>query len=449
MKMHLVLLFFMALSIAWSMIATDKLRSVMMPWCLAILLMNMACAAFYAGTLRVGYALSNYFCYMVLCDGFAFGKRGKNPSWMLFMVFWAYMLIACFFGYYSLDGVFYWIKIIFTSFCCGYYVARWAVRSDGALRRISVAFSITGAITLLLYLRHGGMTVMDVEHGTRAGLDAETLGGDIQSNANYTAACMSYLMILLVFAIVRPVKTKKDGLLRWVSAVEFVVAGTMMVRCGSRGAVLGLLPSICFAVLRGGGKRKVSIGVLLAACIAMAISVFFVMRNVDELRAFRFTEGRYDTFDYDTIEDRITTGRVSMWKNNLLAMTPIDYMFGRGFSKRSIAENERSGRQVLTAGNAHSMYMTVFYHAGSIGLLLFFAFMYKCWRSGLKMGLRGRMALVFFGTWALMGVGESAGMTGTFLGVIGGIGCGLLTQGVAMNSEFGERDYYYHPLANY
>ena len=444
MKLYLAVFLFMVLSVIWNMITNEKWRRILMPWCLAILLMNMACATFYSGMMRVWYTLSNFFCYMVLCDGFGLGKRGKNSLWMLFMVFWAYMLVACFFGYYSFVGILYWIKIIFTTYCCGYYVARWVVRSEGALRQISIAFTVTGGITLLLYLRHGGMTVMDVDQGMRAGLDATTLSEDMHSNANYTAACMTYLMIFLVFAIVRPIRTQADTWLRWISAIEFVLAGTMMVRCGSRGAVIGLLPAVLFVISSKGGqlKQRVKIGAMVVVAMAMLASVYFVMRNVESLRAFSLTQVEDGDF-YGTVGDRITTGRMSMWKDHLSMMTPIDCMIGRGFTKQSMMTDIRTGRTALTAGNAHSMYMTVFYHAGSIGIFIFLFYILVCLRRGMKMGLRGHVALVFFGAWVLMGIGESAGMTGTFLGVIGGIGCGLLTQGPAANSEFGERNYFW------
>ena len=440
MKEHIVVIFFMVMSGVWGMVVNDKWRRVFMPWCLAVLLMNLSCGAFYVGPLRVVYALSNYSIFVILCDGFGFGKRGHNPVWKLFMVFWAYMFLACFWGYYAIEGVFLWIKVLFTSFCCGYYFSRWAIQSEGAMRRTSLAFAVTGAITLFLYWRHGGIAVMDESMGGRAALDAETLAEGVKSNANYTAGALSNLMMFLLFAIIRPVRSREDVWLKWISAAELAIAGIMMIRCGSRGAVIGLLPALWFVVSSGKGrlKRKVRIGVLVAAGIVLSIGVYFVKGNVGELRAFRIYSDDTSSY-YDSSMDRLTTGRSSMWKWHLSMMTPIDYMIGQGFTKESMVASERTERLRLTIGNAHSMYMTVFYHAGTIGVFIFLFYILGCLRRGMKMGLRGRVALVFFGAWMLMGIGESAGMTGTFMGVIGGIGCGLLTQGPAANSEFGER----------
>ena len=130
--------------------------------------MNLSCGAFYVGPLRPVYAISNYSIFVVLCDDFGYGKRGRNPVWMLFMLFMVYMFVACLFGYYKIEGFFYWLKILFTSICCGYYFSRWAIRSEGALRRMSLAFAVTGVITLFLYWRHGGIAVMDESIGGRA-----------------------------------------------------------------------------------------------------------------------------------------------------------------------------------------------------------------------------------------------------------------------------------------
>lgn len=442
MKAYIVVLFFMAMSVLWSLVVNDKWRRVLMPWCMAIMLMNISCAAFYVGPLRLIYGLSNYMIFVVLCDGFGFGKRGQNPVWTLFLVFWAYMLAACLLGCYKIEGLFYWIKILFTSICCGYYFSRWVIRSEGALRRTSLAFAVTGMITLYLYWRHGGIAVMDSSMGMRAHLDVETLAEGVKSNSNYTASVMMFLMMFLMFAIIRPVRSCADTWLKWVSAAEFTIAGIMMIRCGSRGAVIGLLPALWFVVSSGTGrlKRRVRIGVMVTVGIVMAIGVYFVKGNVESLRAFKLSDSEAT---YATTMDSVTTGRVSLWERILEDMKPIDYIVGKGLVKTAYRVDDDTGARSLTVGNAHSMYITVLHHAGTIGLILFFSVIISCFRQGLRMGVRGRIALVFLGSWVLTGIGESSSLTGTFAGVIAGICMGLLTLGPAANSEFGEKEIYW------
>ena len=186
-------------------------------------------------------------------------------------------------------------------------------------------------------------------------------------------------------------------------------------------------------------KRLVARGHKVVAVTVLFVPlVILMMKGAETIRFVNLSGAGQE--GYGDKGDMMTSGRVSMWKRNIETMSPLQIAVGRGMAKYSYSDdvNERRAGRV-TAGNAHSMIMTVLYNSGIAGLVLFLAFLSVSAARGLKMGDRGRMALLFIGTWLFSGLAESWGMVGGSSALLCGFGIGLLSHRVARNSEFDER----------
>ena len=425
------------LTFFWRNLAPARVRSVAVPWAFAILIMNVACASFYWGPIRAAYVLMNYSAYIIMLDGFDFDRKRNNPAWTAFLVFWGYMIISGLFGYYKLGAMFYWTNIFLTTFCCGYFTARWVLRNENGLGKLLFSMACVSCITMFLYAKHGSFSAIEVGTEGRAGFDMDTLAEGVKSNVNYTAMVMLNFIPFLIIGLLRTIREKKDRLVKWMSAGALLLSGLVLVRTGARNGAVGLLPSVWYFLFSTTNrvKRRKRIGIFIMVTIVFVPSVIITMKGAESIRFVRLS-GMGERFG-GTKSDDITSGRMSMWMNNLKDMTPIQIMVGHGLFK-----NGKSEEGKLTAGNAHSIYMTVLYNSGIVGLLLLVIFFSISFRRGMKMGDRGRIALLMIGTWLFVGTGESWGMIGGATALLGGFGIGLLSHRVAENSEFGERDVY-------
>ena len=425
---------FFIVCLLWRQLAPPALRSKLIPWALAVLLMNLTCGAFYWGPFRAIYAFSNFIAYAIMCDGLWLGKKGRNAAWTAFLTFFAYLSISTLFGYYPFEGLVYWAHILLTSFCCGYYVARWMVRTEGAVTRLTLAVACVSVVILYLYWKHGAMMAVDEQFGgLRGGFEESTLAEGVVANVNGIAGAMLSCALFLVLGIAQQANTKLKKILKIVCALEMVLAMIVLVRAGSRGALIGFVPVAWYYLFPKLRKAKVGRRVVLAIILLVAIGL--CVRRImgsSELRVFDF-KVHADT--YATAADSLTTGRMTMWEKNVARMDSVEKLVGAGMFIE--CKSRETGR--VAAGNAHSLYMTIFYNSGFMGLLFLLIFLVTSVTMGLRMRNRGHMALMFIGAWMLTGLGESAGMTGTFYGVLCGFGIGLLTKGYAFNSEFDER----------
>lgn len=426
---------FFIVCLLWRQLASPALRSKLIPWALAVLLMNLTCGAFYWGPFRAIYAFSNFIAYAIMCDGLWLGKKGRNAAWTAFLTFFAYLSISTLFGYYPFEGLVYWAYILITSFCCGYYVARWMVRTEGAVTRLTLAVSCVSVVILYLYWKHGAMMMVDEQQygGLRGGFDESTLAEGVVANVNGIAGAMLSCALFLVLGIAQQANTRLKKILKIVCALEMILAVIVLIRAGSRGALIGFVPVVWYYLFPKLRKAKVGkrVGFAVILLLVIGVGVRRIMGS-SELRAFDF---KVHADSYATTVDSLTTGRMSMWKNHIARMDTVEKLVGAGMFIES--KSRETGR--VGAGNAHSLYMTVFYNSGLVGLVFLSMFLVTSITLGLRMKNRGHMALMFIGTWMLTGLGESAGMTGTFYGVLCGFGIGLLTKGYAFNSELGER----------
>ena len=440
MSHHIAFIALIVLTLLWRNFVPDSLRRVAVPWAFAVLLMNIACGAFYWGPMRTAYALMNYMAYVVMLDGFDSGTKRNNPAWSFFLLFWGYMTLSSFYGYYLGAALFYWLNIFLTTFCCGYFTARWVARTENGLSKLLFAMACVSCVTMFLYARHGGFAAMDAESGGRAGFDIDTLAEDMKSNVNFTALVMLTLIPFLVVGILRSVRIKRDKITKMLAFAALLLCGLTLVRTGARNGSVGLLPSLWYFLFSTTNrlKRRKRIGLFIAVTVLFVPLVILMMKGAETIRFVNLSGAGQE--GYGDKGDMMTSGRVSMWKRNIETMSPLQIAVGRGMAKYSYSDdvNERRAGRV-TAGNAHSMIMTVLYNSGIAGLVLFLAFLSVSAARGLKMGDRGRMALLFIGTWLFSGLAESWGMVGGSSALLCGFGIGLLSHRVARNSEFGER----------
>ena len=126
-----------------------------------------------------------------------------------------------------------------------------------------------------------------------------------------------------------------------------------------------------------------------------------------------------------------------MYQMNLATMSATEKLFGKGgMNSLYTSRGERITR--FRGANAHSIYMTIFYRTGFMGIMLFAIFVFVFFAQAKRMGFRGNMAKFFMLCFLLTGVGESWGMNGGATAILAGFAMGLLSRRPATNSEFHE-----------
>lgn len=435
MKEYIIFFSLIILSFLWCQVVPKRIKDAVVPWMFAWVIYNVCCAAFYVGALHALLAISNYSAVIIMCDGFGYGKRGKNGVWIALLIFWGYLTISPVWGCYTLKGMFFWLNALCTSLCCGYYVARWVINTERGLCKLLFAMICVTTVIMILYSSHGALA--QVEEGIgRAGFDSDTLDVDVKSNVNYTALVMHCIMPFLVVALLRPPRMKWDKMMRFGALILMMLVGLVLIRTGSRNGVVGALPALWYFLFSTTSrvKRRKRILMLIIVTILFIPLMLKMMSGAESIRAFDFENK--ELADHAVGAEKWTTGRMSMWVNEVGRMDLMQKIFGRGFERFDLVRGK------VNAGNAHCMYMTIFYHSGMLGILLFLIFLFNVLSCGLKMGDRGRMGLLFLGTWLMTGIGESWGMGGGAIAIIGGFGIGLLTHGPVGNTEFWEHIQY-------
>lgn len=437
MNQYITIFLFLSLTFAWHYLVPRSVHDKVLPWAFAALMCNICCSTFLSGFFHAILGLLNYTLFAIICDGFSLEYRNQNPSWKAFMFFWAYMVASSLWGDYRVSGIAYWLNILFTSFCIGYSVALWLLRTPWGLRKLSLPMILLSFLAVVLYAKHGGLNQIEAGAG-RAAFDAETLGEDIVFNENSIAIYMVMLLVFMEIAYMRTALSKKERILKFAALGVAVPLALILIRAGSRGGALCLLPMTLYFLFSTGNqtKRRTRIALFVVGVLVIAVGVSYTMKGAHSIRAFSL-RGEDSEASYLTDADQLTTGRVSMWERNISMMTDIQMVFGRGLWTISDKTNR------VTAGNAHCMYMTILYNSGYVGVALFLIVLCLIISESKRLGDRGRMAGVFFGIWMLHGVGESWGMIGGGTAILGGIGFGLLSRCQIRNPEFLGR---YNPM---
>ena len=425
-----------ACTIIWRYIATDKLRNMLMPWALAVVILNATCAQFYFGALHAMLALLNYSAWIICIDGFNCGRYSRNRIWSVFLMFWGYMMISSFMGYHAFQGMASFLNALIVSFCVGYYLSVLVCRIEGGVSRVNLAITCASLIIGYLYMKYGAFTSMEVLQESRVVFDEERfLRDDMVNNVNRTALCMCAVLPFLLVAAFGIAFTRVQRIIKWFSIAGFVLCLVTLIKTGARNGGVALIPMGLYLLSSTRNRSKRWKKYLLIGCtfITCVVGVRYVMRGSENIRALEFfsSDGGIGMKSLD----EISSGRIGWWVAEFNSMTTTEVFLGRGFEKSAL--NER-GRAMLM--NYHSIYMFVFLHGGLVGLFLMMFFFGVFWVVAHRKGERGKMAMMFMGVWALGGIGEAAGITGGVTGILAGFAMGLCSDNPIKNTELMNED---------
>lgn len=435
-------------SLLLSRVFNSKQKMWLVPFCIMYSMGLVTTAGSIGGFAHFMFTVWNFVVVMVLCNGFPSSDWKGNPVWKAFLFFGVYMFIIVFTGYFPIIGACRYINEFVTTFAAGYFLSCWMCKNPNALNRVQVFVLIAAWFAIIYAIRHGGLNPALLDASGRAALDSDSLEEGVTQNVNHTALTLSCLLPFLVTLMLKPAEKIGESFVKWAASAAFVIIVLMIIRTGSRNGALAFIPCIWYFFNASKKKGRLAVQIFLAVFIfaAIAVGLKLVMRNASSIRAFDFL-GQSGAEIYETAGDALTSGRISMYKSNLDNMSVIEKLVGKGFmmSDNVWSFDRKTGLYVknrkLTSGNAHSMYMTVFYRSGFIGVFLFVVFLVKAIRQGLRLGNRGRIGLVFLGVWLMTGVGEAWGMIGGHSAILAGIAMGLFTNNVVQNPELmTERD---------
>lgn len=379
----------------------------------------------------------NFIPVLIICSRYRLQDVRRNPTWATFVLFYAYMVVIAFTGYYPIDGPAYFVQIFLTSFLTGHCVARWCCQTEGALRKLLMPLLLVSVVCVAYYVFNmGALSAQTLDDLGRIEL------GEVDSE---TANVFNPNQLALIFCSILPfvlLSFKWTG--RWAIVQKLValactlLLGLVLVRTGSRNGALGLLPSAWYFIhLSKSGKingRYLVLGIAIG--FIFLLGVFMTNKGVEKIRFFDF-QGSQQEFYGDTL-NRMSTGRWEMYHNSIAKMTSRQKCFGAG---AALSQYSHMGELVtrFRGGNAHSIYVTVFLRTGFIGTLLFLIVIVQFFVNVRRIGrVRGQIAMMLFSIWLMTGVGESSGMLGGLTAILAGMGMGLVSLKPAINSEFGE-----------
>ena len=425
-----VFVLFLIITFVWRFSASKEVKDKIYPFAFAGVFINVVCAPFMPAVIHGIFGVLNYVLFAILCDGFALNDKVDNPSWRAFTVFLGYVVFSSLWGVQKAQGVFLWLNALVCSYGCGYFAALWILRTEGGMRRILTAMVYVAGITVIAYIRHGGLTQLDM-FDARGGIDMDTVAEGMKFNVNAVAAHMVLLLVFLVLAIFGIVANRMSRHIKIAAIVLAVIAAITMVRSGSRSGGICLLPIIIY-VLGTLKEKRAKVSTALVSMVLLAgvvVGLRSVMGGTGSLRAFSIID-KESNASFETEMEAITTGRVTLWQSLAEGMTTREKVFGRGL----FLIDEKTGKG--SVNNAHSIFVTIYLNSGIVGLALLLVAVSKCIVEGFRFGARGRMSLLLTGVWLLHGLGESWGMTGGAIAILAGMGIGLLSHCQIGNSEF-------------
>lgn len=429
--MWLLTIALISFTILWRQVANERLRSILMPWAVAVLMMNVTSASFYWGWLHALLALTNYAAWIICLDGFAYGTRSNNRVWQVFILFWGYLMLSSFMGSHPFQGVATLLNAFISSFCVGYYIALWTCKTEGGLRRLNITVTCASVIIGYLYIKHGAFASMDKLQETRAVFDATTFEDkDMVVSVNYTALAMCSVLPFLLVASMAISRDRVQKIFKWVALGAMVLCLTVLIKTGARNGGLALLPLGWYLLFSTKNKLKKRSRRFLVIAVVILCAVFAmrIMRGTEGVRALRFfsTGGG----ERGVTLNEISSGRIQWWIDEYNSMTPVQVLLGRGFVKESL--NERGRAELF---NYHSIYVLVFLHSGLVGIFLMVIALGTFFVVACRKGDRGRMAIMFLSVWALTGVGEAAGVRGGVTAILAGFAMGLCSDNPVRNTE--------------
>ena len=411
-------------------------RNVMVPLALAyyLLVIVVIGAVGTSGLVHFLFTSMNFVPVMIMCDGLNAKEWHGNAAWKAFVFFYVYMTIIGLTGYLPMSCTMFYLQSFLNTFAAGYFVARWVCRTEGGLRKLVVPLIGVAIVAIIYYVQNQRLLSNELDVYGRMDV-SELIDDDHVVNVNGIALRIDAILpfLLLAFFYVR-----KYLFVKYVALASAIILGLLLVRTGSRNGTLVLLPCIWYflhASVRGRLKMKYVVALIIVGVI-FTVGVLFTNKGVNIIRAFDFSGESQMGIEYSAM-DRISTGRWSMYQQGLSYMSPTAKIFGKGgMNSLYSSKGERIVR--FRGANAHSIYMTIFYRSGLVGILLFVIFLCVFFAEAKKMGFRGNMAKFFMLCYLLTGIGESWGMNGGATAILAGFAIGLISRRPATNSEFGE-----------
>ena len=392
------LIFEIIFSLIFKAIIPLRLRDKMTPWVFAWLLTWTAITPF----VPVRYFFFGVFLFYLsisfLTDGYSLKMCGRNGVLCFFLMFWGWMLISMAFGEYSLICFSQYLIILFELIAVGYFVGMWAMRTPDGMKKLLRATAVCFSIVAFFYVSTGSLSPENMDANMRAGVNLEEVadGMDMKSNVNWIGLSMIGLLPYLYLCIlsVRNSSSKHLKLIKLFAVVNAVILSVVLIRTGARNACLGLLPIAWYFLSdKTGGNRIKRIAIFAALVIGLGMIILITTSSISELRVFSYEKGM-NLNEY-------SSGRVDWFLNYWDSSTATEHWFGSG----AWYDIKEDGSIVL--GNFHSMYMQIFRQSGFVGILLFVLFSTALLFRGLQIGMRGKIVIMFFGVWALTGIGEA------------------------------------------
>lgn len=416
---------------------SPRARNIMVPLALAynfLVVVVIGSIGGKSGIIHFAFTSLNFFPVMIMCDGLNSVEWRGNPAWKAFVIFYAYMTLIALTGYLPMSCTMFYLQSFLNTFAAGYFVARWVCRTEGGLRKLVVPLIVVSCLAVLYYVRNQGLLSGELDKYGRMDV-SELIDDEHMINVNGIAL---RICAIVPFILVAFLQFKKSPIFKYMALFSMILLGLLLVRTGSRNGALVLLPIVWYFLHASGvGRiRAKYVVILFVVGVVFLVGVFFTNKGAKVIRAFDLI-GRSQDEIYNTGLDKMSTGRWSMYANNLRRLSSAEMIFGKGgMLSLYSSKGERIVR--FRGANAHSIYMTIFYRSGLVGILLFVIFLCVFFAEAKKMGFRGNMAKFFMLCYLLTGIGESWGINGGATAILAGFAIGLISRRPATNSEFGE-----------
>ncbi len=353
---------------------------------------------------NIATVLVNYIGMAFLLDGFDLKMMRKNGVLVAFLIFWGMLLASTLWGEDTSAAFAYYAYLLINLSLVGFYLGMWVVRRPDGLERLLKTMVVFGFVVIvLLVLRRGALSGSLDDFGGRYAVSMDFPGNrdaeDVNVN-NFAVACSSILTISLVFVFMQGMRFRHK-IIWWLSLANVIVSVVLIIRTGSRNGALGLLPCALYAFTAR--QRRSVWFVIVSNMLVIAgicIMVYFFTSEQGYLRAFDFSAARASSLE-GSIMNQITTGRWSSFEAQISQMKGIDWLIGRG----TIWTVYETGANAVVWG-ALCIYVTVFVVSGSLGMFAMLCYFFVTVRRTLQMGQMGRIALLMFAVWAILGVGE-------------------------------------------
>ena len=391
----------LGLSILLKFFIRGRLRDALMPWSVSLLFFHPNYVNFTSGGIHFILMVCYWLNMALVLDGCVLRNCTKNKQMAWWCAFWGYLTLTSLWSEYPIMGVLWYANVLMELFLVGYFWGIWVLRTPNSWVRLRLPVVVVSILSYLIYHKYGFGESLN--HIGRASIDATMLDYGETHNVNEVGAALApYLPLLCVLLV----KIKNHGFREWImkclTCVAFVLVSIDMIRTGARNSCLVFFP--CAWYLFFGGQLHINQAAkrMFFFSILIIISIFcisIVMKDAEHIRAFRFLD---DSGGFDL--QQISSGRLGEFIDFLSPMSGADWIWGRGPAINKIPGYPAG------VGGCLSVYVTLLYNTGVLGMLLLFCVFCSMCSCGLRNGQIGKITLLFFASWALTGIGEGHGI---------------------------------------